>query len=110
MNASYESNLRTQEIAEKLFDVSCTTSHYKVIDNVLVRISNHLPNSSNLEMYNDVDSLDGVLFIFIKDNNFDFESEIEKMFGDDFNYRVVEVLMDEDFNQDDLIWNIKKTK
>lgn len=112
MKSSYESSEKSSNISRELFgcDNIYKSSSYKVIDNVLVRISNHMPKSSNLEAYNDVENLDGVLFVFIKDNDFDFESEIEKEFGDDFNYYVVEIDVEDEFSSDDLQYYINKVK
>lgn len=75
---SYESNVKAMEIARLFGSQSMQTSHYITIDNVLVRISNHLPDYCYLSSYNDLDSLDGVLFVFTGENSEKFAYQIEE--------------------------------
>jgi hypothetical protein len=74
---SFESSVKAMEIARIFGSKSMQTSHYIVIDNVLVRISNHYPVLSNLEAYNDIENLKGILFVFTGENPEKFENKIE---------------------------------
>ncbi len=80
---SFESGVKALEITQLLSSKSLASSSYTIIDNVLVRVSNHYPVLSNLQSYNDLDSLDGILFVFVGENPDKFENQIEN--DSDFN-------------------------
>jgi hypothetical protein len=110
MKASYESSEKALEIAKLLGSDSVKTSHYITIDNVLFRISNHLPDACYLNAYNNVEELDGVVFVFTTDTHFNFEAEIERTFGNDFNYEVVVLGMEDEFSMEDAKYYAKRVK
>jgi len=75
---SFESNVKAMEVAKLFGSKSMQTSHYVTIDNVLVRISNHMPDYCYLSSYNNLESLDGVLFVFTGENCEKYASQIEE--------------------------------
>lgn len=87
---SFESNVKTTEVARVFGSISMNTSHYLTIDNVLVRVSNHYPVFSNLQAYNDIDNLKGIIFVFIGENSEKFEQQMEN--DSDFQDLNVEIL------------------
>ena len=106
---SFESSVKATEVARLLGSKSMTTSSYITIDDVLVRVSNHYPVFYNLNEYNDLDSLKGIVFVFVGENADKYCSQLE----DDYDYRnmyVETVCLDQDDNDFDYLMSTIKRK
>lgn len=96
---SFESNVKAMEVAKLFGSKSMNTSHYLIINDVLVRISNHYPDVSNLKNYNNLDELKGIVFVFVGENPDKFQDRMENDRDfEDLNINIVCFDLEEDDN------------
>lgn len=105
---SFESSVKATQVARLLGSNSMATSSYITIDHVLVRVSNHYPVFYNLNEYNDLDSLKGIVFVFVGENADKYCQEIEN--DKDYIHMYVETVCmeQEDEDYDYLMTTIKR--
>jgi len=75
---SFESSIRSTEISRLIGSNSQNTSSYTMINDCLVRISNHYPVYANLSQYNDLDKIKGILFVFVGENADSLMNQMEE--------------------------------